>query len=545
MINSTLFSSSVSGFAAIGPEASPQTRPSLARPSDADSSFAAVLDDGLRNLNDPLSLNSQENSVESAAGPPLIAAAAADVPAHFVVETVPNGRQSLGSIGPIDANESIAIGSTRTSETDSEGLDEIGIGLAPITTLETLIPSSVEGAIADGKIVRPEATTPVRLETVSRVRPESATALYAGITSREKGLHRPSSPELQGTGRELEPFDQKLNPTSERPVRSGERATPTVNPTLVDVVEPAETIVADGITPAAPDVKDARIGNTMQTEVAFANSGATSGPGKPQLVNRVRTPVETESLANRDAAGDSVELTASIPQPTGSSDSNFLGGRESNQSAGFSAKGEASKLTEASGQSIDDFLQANVDSKGDLDPPQLALQRAGSDLTLRQVSEPTANSNAATQDRAVVQQVPDAVVSHVRADDTTGKSTIQIELDPPELGRVIVDITRDRNEITVKLQTVSEASRLAVLSNLTQLRTSLGESGIELRDFDTSSREQSQNSQFQQRDFQERQPRSHHDQQTNSQSSNTRYRPHAPSPTTLPETRAAQVNIIV
>ncbi len=80
----------------------------------------------------------------------------------------------------------------------------------------------------------------------------------------------------------------------------------------------------------------------------------------------------------------------------------------------------------------------------------------------------------------VTQQVSKSIVRAVNQ----GESTLRIQLKPPELGRLMLTIDNNGNNMKVNIVTENAAAREILVSNASELRTVLSNSGVNLERFD-------------------------------------------------------------
>lgn len=152
----------------------------------------------------------------------------------------------------------------------------------------------------------------------------------------------------------------------------------------------------------------------------------------------------------------------------------------------------------------DEFLQPNQQDNHDQPP-------AGEPAPVRQFSQGSETSTAlgvenlnASQteqvgsqlnrvnvgDHSVNERLVDQITEQIRVEQKTvnnkTETTIEIELDPPELGRARVELREADNGISAKIVMSREASARVIENSLDALRESLRDSGVEVTDFDIS-----------------------------------------------------------
>jgi flagellar hook-length control protein FliK len=83
-----------------------------------------------------------------------------------------------------------------------------------------------------------------------------------------------------------------------------------------------------------------------------------------------------------------------------------------------------------------------------------------------------------------LQILTDGIGTNLDGLQQTGHAVLHLDLSPPELGRVRVQLTAHGSEINVRLTVQSDAARHAVVSQVEALRDRLGELGVILGQFD-------------------------------------------------------------
>ena len=149
---------------------------------------------------------------------------------------------------------------------------------------------------------------------------------------------------------------------------------------------------------------------------------------------------------------------------------------------------------------IDDLGDANSELDHDNlgrsqqdDSPALREQNSSNDRFQVIDAGPTsgqvrASANSTAEPVAVEQKAVEQIAERIRVDQQTvnnrKETTIEIELDPPELGRARVELTESENGIAAKIVMSREASARVVEQNLDALRESLRDSGVDVSEFD-------------------------------------------------------------
>lgn len=111
------------------------------------------------------------------------------------------------------------------------------------------------------------------------------------------------------------------------------------------------------------------------------------------------------------------------------------------------------------------------DLKGATPTSSLPTTRSASGLT--QVAEARANPIT----------IASTVTSAVIASTATGDSRVEVQLDPPELGSVWIELTSTEDGLAAKIVSEHDTTSHMLQDNLATLRKSLSESGINVSDF--------------------------------------------------------------
>lgn len=140
------------------------------------------------------------------------------------------------------------------------------------------------------------------------------------------------------------------------------------------------------------------------------------------------------------------------------------------------------------------------------DPQPTAVNREPASVTKAPVETPAANSqstveqaplptpapvasvvvdsSARTPEALTPQPAPEPVPAHVSSTVSgiqrvlSGDARIQIQLDPPELGTMLVDVTRSSDGVVARLEVATTAAHRAVSESLSDLQQSLSKSGM-------------------------------------------------------------------
>lgn len=106
-----------------------------------------------------------------------------------------------------------------------------------------------------------------------------------------------------------------------------------------------------------------------------------------------------------------------------------------------------------------------------------------------QAPEPVARTISPEQigtQKSFENQVMDQIVGKASLRVGDGQSEIRIDLKPPELGRILMNISTSDNQVTVKMLTEVPLVKEIIDNNLDQLKVELGELGMEIDEFDVS-----------------------------------------------------------
>ena len=112
-------------------------------------------------------------------------------------------------------------------------------------------------------------------------------------------------------------------------------------------------------------------------------------------------------------------------------------------------------------------------------PPSQAFESRAGDVDVK-MELPKAKPAARTLPAYVTQQVGKSIVRAVNQ----GENSLKIQLKPPELGRLLMTIDKTGNNMRVSILTENHAAREIITQNITELRTVLSNSGVNLERFE-------------------------------------------------------------
>ncbi len=92
--------------------------------------------------------------------------------------------------------------------------------------------------------------------------------------------------------------------------------------------------------------------------------------------------------------------------------------------------------------------------------------------------------NRSDQPRVLQEQVVNTVEKGIKFLVTEGENKVNIQLQPPELGRVEVELLVKDSRVTAKINTESTAVKEVILSNLDQLKSNLENAGVSVNKFE-------------------------------------------------------------
>jgi flagellar hook-length control protein FliK len=107
---------------------------------------------------------------------------------------------------------------------------------------------------------------------------------------------------------------------------------------------------------------------------------------------------------------------------------------------------------------------------------------AGAETAVRdvRVQQPFASVQTVTQLQEMHEKIMSRIESGVQAMLDRGESRMTLRLQPPELGRVLVEIQTGGSAMEIKVSTENLAVREVVLANLDELKTNLQAAGLEV-----------------------------------------------------------------
>jgi flagellar hook-length control protein FliK len=115
------------------------------------------------------------------------------------------------------------------------------------------------------------------------------------------------------------------------------------------------------------------------------------------------------------------------------------------------------------------------------------LERGASILTPEELKSQTTSTtedrNATALARVDRNEFVNRVVQALERAHTEQPKTIEVELNPPSLGKLRLQVTQIDGQITAKIEVHSDASRSLLLDNLPALDRQLGEQGVQIQRF--------------------------------------------------------------
>jgi flagellar hook-length control protein FliK len=138
-------------------------------------------------------------------------------------------------------------------------------------------------------------------------------------------------------------------------------------------------------------------------------------------------------------------------------------------------------MTKQHGESLREpaDLQLGEESLTQLDPSSARSAPVQPDVSVMasQRHENIANDNATTAWRPVVDRVAQEIKAHIEL----GKHEAIIQLDPPELGKIKIDLRLDGDRLQARIVTEEGHTKLLIESHLTELRQALETGQLDLR----------------------------------------------------------------
>jgi flagellar hook-length control protein FliK len=120
-------------------------------------------------------------------------------------------------------------------------------------------------------------------------------------------------------------------------------------------------------------------------------------------------------------------------------------------------------------------------------PASDILERGASILTPEELKSQTTSTtedrNATALARVDRNEFVNRVVQALERAHTEQPKTIEVELNPPSLGKLRLQVTQIDGQITAKIEVHSDASRSLLLDNLPALDRQLGEQGVQIQRF--------------------------------------------------------------
>lgn len=280
-----------------------------------------------------------------------------------------------------------------------------------------------------------------------------------------------------------------------------------------DLNAAAEGAAADALT----DGQAATLGETANSPAASAggktlgsgtaNDAATAATAATTVTSTATVPAvnpENHADATTDDQVSQPESHSEEPGPiqadhSAFEDSAFDDSAETFDSAtGDDADGQ-SRLSEtdllsariAATYTLDD----NNDPTGDVTTPDdvSVVGPVGGGIEAAAARQ-TPHATAAAQAYApppVADQVAEAIANRIEQLDDAGNLSFEVQLDPPELGRVDIRIERVNDRLVAHVTIADEAARQMIQQQMPKLHETLREQGIQLHQFDVSHQQSS------------------------------------------------------
>ncbi len=355
-----------------------------------------------------------------------------------------------------------------TGQTSQAGVSVTGQSTSPVPS------ANAEGTEATPKTQpagepQPSSADPLPVRA-SQTEVDGPRILQADVREPvEGGRSRPPTPQPTQHGPQTDrPQPQPQTAPNPTPTGEHERSNVRVPSSAASTAEPTPTpaevkaAASEGADEASTEqsrTKQAASGYVTRMSTQPVGQGATgSGP------SNVRSDQQNQALA--------VEATRQIAR--------FI---VANQSEGESTKAKADSrgsVPSSSASSGPTDSGASTPSSSPTEPtlwsaitaPLAGDDRAGDGSGLTRVSATETTTDTAAQDS--VDRVVRVLRAHVGARD----SQVRIQLDPPELGRVRVDIRMRNDTLFLHVETETTAGRDLLNSRLGQLREALQQQGI-------------------------------------------------------------------
>jgi len=101
-----------------------------------------------------------------------------------------------------------------------------------------------------------------------------------------------------------------------------------------------------------------------------------------------------------------------------------------------------------------------------------------------QINKTNSSSNLLEQYQMFRDKITDNIENSIKLLISSGESKATIQLHPPELGRLQVELIAHENQVTAKINTENIAVKEVIMSNLNQLKSNLENNGTQINKFD-------------------------------------------------------------
>ena len=336
--------------------------------------------------------------------------------------------------------------------------------------VDTMLPQESEPELNDAEteeIILPDIL-PIVSDQLSDSNIATSPAQVAVLTSAKELTAADPNVGLIGQAKSI-PLVHKPNQTP--PLADGlpiNSDAPTVSPTVAALSDGLEAVPTDNETTSAETPSEQR--NLVTSPVVGSNQPSLES--QPTVVTTEAQPAE---LAQQIDKVDETELKLDIPtdQPIGD---DALTEEFSNADTGGEDSQSARPETPVNPRTLPNAAEPT--------------NPVTSNVSVSQTNQTADVNRMVGGEVAVEDKMVDQIAERIRVEQHTfnqkTETTIEIELDPPELGRARVELTDSENGITAKIVMSREASARVVDSNLDALRESLRESGVDVTEFDVS-----------------------------------------------------------
>ena len=241
--------------------------------------------------------------------------------------------------------------------------------------------------------------------------------------------------------------------------------------------------LSTGLSASVGDTGESTAVNSEAPQIMTA-SVIAAGPQGNAALNSARAATESQAIDPSSVdVGDETTVSRQV-----------VGSAESSGDAGSSAQSwldsdasfrHASERQSSTGRQLSAASETEVAGSLDSTSSSSAELSTAATAVRETVNGVRVNGSAEVGSPNALMQLATRLTSHVDAEGRL-PARLEVELDPPELGRMSVELTESRQGLLAKITASRESTAVLVDHQLAQLRQTLEESGIEVHEFEVS-----------------------------------------------------------